>query len=130
VSKIRQVEVKLLKNNRKISDQCIVAESFLQRSLGLIGKKEFEAGEGMFFPKCKSIHMWFMGFAIDAIFLKEVVSDAESVEDYWEVTSVFSDLKPWRFFPASDWKATEVLEVPAGLVKSEAISVGDWICIN
>lgn len=47
----------------------IKASSFKSRLLGLMGKKNINFG--MYFPKCNSIHTFFMKEAIDVIGLNE-----------------------------------------------------------
>ena len=47
-----------------------VANSYIARLRGLIGREPLAAGEGLYFPHTNSIHMLFMGFAIDCIFVR------------------------------------------------------------
>src|SRR3954454_11011538 len=49
--------------------RCIVATNPLTRMRGLLGRGTLPSGEGMLFPHTGSIHMFFMRFAIDAVFL-------------------------------------------------------------
>ena len=46
-----------------------LAESFLSRLRGLMGRKKLEKGRGLLLAPCNSIHMLFMRFAIDVIYL-------------------------------------------------------------
>ena len=46
-----------------------IANNFFKRFLGLMGKKKLPGGEGLLIAPCKSIHMCFMRFSIDAIFI-------------------------------------------------------------
>ena len=116
---------------RKIDQSCIVeqlqsAETYFTRLRGLIGKKEFSAGEGLLFPRCNSIHMWMMSIPIDAVFLKsQKVTDARQ----WVVTSVHPGLRPWKMLPVMDSAADDVLELPAGTVSMKSLKVGEVLCI-
>ena len=118
----------LLRNQALIADKCFVAECFLDRLRGLIGKDKLASGQGMLFPRCNNIHMWFMKFPIDVVFLRaEKRPDGTAA---WKVSSARENVKPWRLFPLMDWRASETLELPAGTVRKCAISAGDEICIS
>jgi uncharacterized membrane protein (UPF0127 family) len=69
---------------------------------GLLGRASLDDDEGMLFRPAGSIHMFFMRFAIDAVFLDR---------DY-AVVDVVHDLKPWRM--ASRRGAKMVVELPVG----------------
>jgi uncharacterized membrane protein (UPF0127 family) len=114
----------------RTSDQVCVAarlnfaRSYFSRLKGLIGKKQFDFGEGLLFPKCNSIHMWMMSIPIDVVFLKSNAKNSE-----WTILSVYPQLKPWKLFPVSDVKADDVLELPAGLIDSISLKKGEVLCI-
>ena len=69
-----------------ISGRCLLATTPFARSKGLLGRASLAPGEGMLFRPAGSIHMFFMRFAIDAVFC-----DRELV-----VLGVARDLRPWR----------------------------------
>ena len=81
-------------------------------------KHALEPGLGMWIAPCNGIHMFFMNFAIDAVFL-----DRER-----RVVKVCPNLKPWRMVPIV-FGAHSVLELPAntiaglGIAKGEALSI-------
>ncbi len=124
--------VKALKNQAVIADKCHVAESFFDRLIGLIGRRALGAGEGMLFPRCNDIHMWFMSIPIDVVFLSpaDPAKRAPSGERVFRVSSVRRELKPWRPLPARDGRASETLELPAGAVDAYGIAEGDELCIS
>ena len=120
--------VQLLKNQQVIADKCHVAESFWERFVGLIGRSGLEVGEGLFFPGCNSVHMWFMRIAIDVVFLRsETGSDGMTKHI---VTSMRENLRPWRPHPATDLRAMDALELATGAVKKFGIQKGDEILIS
>jgi len=121
----RIVKVHSLKNQALIADKCYVAECFFDRLRGLIGRSDFAAGRGMLFPKCNSIHMWFMKLPIDVVFLSEGVK-----ENSFMVTSVRENIQPWRACPLGDFKASHTLELPVGSIKRCSIIAGDELCIS
>lgn len=89
-----------------------VADGFWTRLVGLMGRSGLEAGTGLYFPRCCSIHMFFMRFAIDAVYL-----DSEKT-----VVKIVSHLRPWRlsWCPGAD----SVLEAPAGWSAEVGLEVG------
>ncbi len=94
----------------------VVADTFLTRLVGLMGKPIPGWGEGLLLVPCSDIHMWGMRFPIDALFL-----DERGV-----VVSLAEELKPNRGW-ARHRGAHQVLEVRAGTVKKLGIKVGDTI---
>jgi uncharacterized membrane protein (UPF0127 family) len=87
---------------RVVCARCAMATSPLTRLRGLLGRSGLEADEGMLFRPTGSIHMFFMRFAIDAVFC-----DGDLV-----VIDVVHDLKPWRM--AARRGAKVVIELPVG----------------
>jgi uncharacterized protein len=73
-------------DGRVVCDRCLIAHRPWQRMRGLLGRARLDAGEGMLFRPAGSIHMFFMRFAIDAVFC-----DGDLV-----VIDVKRNLRPWR----------------------------------
>jgi uncharacterized membrane protein (UPF0127 family) len=121
-------KVQSLKNQQLIADKCHVAESFLDRLRGLMGKSRLEPGYGMLFPRCNDIHMWFMRIPIDVVFAR--AEKSASGKSILKVTRVCESVKPWRFLPLRDSRASETLELPVGTVQRCEIRVGDELCIS
>jgi uncharacterized membrane protein (UPF0127 family) len=87
-----------------------------------------DSGEALLFPRCNSIHMWFMQMPIDVIFLKtEISSDGKRIA---KVVSVHSSVQPWKVLPLSCGAANETLELAAGTIQRTEVSVGDQLCIG
>ncbi len=122
------VKVKSLRNQEFIADKCFVAESYFDRLIGLIGKSCLKVGQGVLFPKCQSVHTWFMSIPIDIVFLsKKKRGGGEALQI---VTSVHSRVKPWKLLPLFDLRAHDVLELPAGSVERHKIKDSDELCIS
>lgn len=117
-----QIRLINLKDHRIISDKCLVAESFFSRLRGWMGKTRAEPGEGILFPRCTSIHMWFMTIPIDVVFLR--------VERERKVVTSVHSVHPWKLLPVSDGRAHETLELPLGSIERLGISPGDELCIG
>ena len=96
-----------------VCERCLLAETPLTRLRGLLGRAGLERGEGIILRPASSIHMWFMRFPIDAVFL-----DADD-----RVLKVATDLKPWRMAGCRQAKA--VVELAAGECERVGLSAGD-----
>jgi hypothetical protein len=99
-----------------VGNRIRVAGSMRDRTVGLLGRSGLEPGEGLWIESAPSIHMFFMRFSIDAVF---VSADGR-------VTKVVPNLRPWRVV----WwarGARDCLELPAGAAGASAIGVGDQL---
>ena len=85
-----------------VCERCWLATSPFTRMRGLLGRASLAQDEGMLFRPAGSIHMFFMRFAIDAVFC-----DRDLV-----VLDVVHGLKPWRM--ASRRGAKVVIELAEG----------------
>jgi len=118
-------EVMVTKNTKTLAERCKKAVSFTDRLVGLIGKSDFPTGEGVWFPHCNDIHMWFMKMPIDVVFLRE-----EKDSGTYRVTRVVPGLKPWGILPTMSLKATDVIELPVGTIQKCEVKIGDQVCIS
>ncbi len=75
--------------NMILIENCMIADSFFSRLIGLMGKKTLQTDQGMCISPCKSIHTFFMRFDIDVIF----------VDNNYKVIKVIKGLKPWKISP-------------------------------
>jgi uncharacterized protein len=96
-----------------VCERCLLAETALTRMRGLLGRRELPSGEGILLKPASSVHMAFMRFAIDAVFL-----DADM-----RVVKIAAGLEPWRLAAARGAKS--VLEIAAGEAARRGIRVGD-----
>ena len=90
-----------------------VADGPLSRMKGLLGRSGLPDGRGLLITKCNSIHMFFMRFAIDAVFLDRDM----------HVVKIAANLAPWRV--ASCSAARHTLEIPSGAASKAGIAPGD-----
>jgi hypothetical protein len=97
-----------------IADNAIVARSFWKRFMGLMLKKTFNGFDAMVFPKCNSIHSFFMMFYIDVVCLN--ASGA--------ICNLRKNMRPGGFFIAGRETKT-LIEFPKGTIEKFNISVGD-----
>lgn len=92
----------LIYDNKRI--EIINCTSFKQRLLGFMFKKT--SNYALIFPKCNSIHTFFMKMNIDVI-----MCDNDN-----NILYIYNDLKPNRIILPKR-KIKKVIEVPAGIFK-------------
>ena len=97
-----------------VAERVRVARSTRDRTVGLLDRSALEDDEGLWIERSPSIHMFFMRFAIDAVFI-----DAAG-----RVTKVVPRLRPWRVV----WwarGARDCLELAAGAAERSETRPGD-----
>ena len=92
-----------------------MAERTVARMRGLLGRSELPEGSGMLIDASPSVHMFFMRFAIDVVFL-----DRDR-----KVVRVVEGLRPWRVAGAR--RAAAALELPPGAAAAARVTVGDTL---
>ena len=111
--------VPLKKENRILIPQCSLATNFFTRFFGLMGRSTIGREEAIFFPRCNSIHTFFMRMPIDVVF----------VSTEGEVIDIKHSLKPWRLlFPIT--RAAHTLEMRAQLAQELGIARGDRLDLD
>jgi uncharacterized membrane protein (UPF0127 family) len=98
--------------------------SFGRRFMGLMGREALEPGEGLFLPDT-SIHMMFMRFAIDALFLGPEEPDGSRT-----VIGMREHLPPWRGIVLPVRGARGVVELAAGTLAAKGVRPGDRVAIE
>jgi uncharacterized membrane protein (UPF0127 family) len=93
-----------------------LADSPMTRAVGLLGAASLPAGGGLVIDPCTGIHMFFMRFAIDALY----------VAPNGVVLRVVHTLRPWRVGPIS-LSARYVVELPAGTATQTGTQPGDHL---
>jgi uncharacterized membrane protein (UPF0127 family) len=99
-----------------ISESIAVADSFLPRFLGLMGRKGLGEGEGIWIQPCSGVHTMWMRFTIDVV----------ALDRQRKVCALWPRLKPWRISPVST-RIGSVVELAAGAIDALGISLGDQI---
>jgi len=101
------------------------AESLWARFMGLMGRPSLPAGAGLWLPGGNGIHMMFMRFPIDCVFLGR--PDAAGARP---VLAVRRALPPWRGVVWYVRGAQGTLELPVGTLDRSATVVGDRILLE
>lgn len=90
--------------------------------MGLMGRATLAEGDGLWLPGSNGIHMMFMRFAIDAVFVGR--PDATGLRP---VLAVREALPAWRGLVPLVRHADGVLELPVGTIARTATAVGDLV---
>ena len=101
--------------------------SFWAKFMGLMGRRFLSAGEGLWLPGENGIHMLFMRFPIDAVFVSPPLSGGSERR---RVLALFRALPAWRGVVWRVGGAKGVLELPAGTIEASGTTVGDEISIR
>ena len=90
-----------------------IAESFLSRLRGLMMRPKLERGHGLLLAPCDGVHMCFMRFAIDVVYLDKNFCVKKIVRNLW----------PWLgvSFCVGAWAA---LELASGEAERLNLAVG------
>ena len=112
----RFVRIENVTRGTMVADRVRVASSSVDRSVGLLRTPEVKPGEGLWIERSPSIHMFFMPYAIDAVFVSKA----------GVVTKVVPNLKPWRVVL---WArgARDCLELRAGAAAESGTQRGDQL---
>jgi uncharacterized membrane protein (UPF0127 family) len=103
------------------------SSSFWSKFMGLMGRRPLPAGEGLWLPGENGIHMLFMRFAIDVVF---VAAPADGRTGPRRVLSARRAVPPWRGVVWRVAGAKGVLELPVGTIEASGTIVGDEIVID
>jgi uncharacterized membrane protein (UPF0127 family) len=110
------VSVVRVDDDRVVCERCVVADSFWLRFRGLMLRRSLPPEDGMLFRGTGSIHMFFMRFAIDAVFCDTDL----------RVLRVARGLRPWRLAGARGAKV--VIELAAGA--AAGVEAGDGLVLR
>jgi uncharacterized membrane protein (UPF0127 family) len=102
-----------------LAEELEVERGFIGRTAGLMFRSRLDPGQGMWINPCNGIHMMFMKFPIDAVFL-----DRKE-----RVKKVYRKLPAWWGVVWFVWGAESVLELPPGSTASIDLRSGDQILL-
>ena len=111
--KIREIEINGIRKGT-----IGIANTFFLRLRGMIGRR-FESFDALYIAPCKDIHMLFMAYPIDAVFVNKEGS----------IVKIVQNLKPWALY-AGAAKAHSVIELPAGKSQEWEMREGDKVHVE
>jgi uncharacterized membrane protein (UPF0127 family) len=113
----RRAQTLIAGDGRVVCERCVVADTFLSRLRGLLGRRELPRAEGLLISPSSSVHTFFMRFPIDLVFLDKRL----------RVVGVSAHVRPWKL--AGRRGARTVLELSAGESEERAIRVGEQLSL-
>jgi len=104
-------------DGRVVVQRCELADTFVTRLRGLLGRRGLEPGEGLLLSPSSSVHTLCMRFPIDVVFLDRGL----------RVVGVSPHVRPWRL--AGRRGARHVLELAAGGAHAGGIRAGERLTL-
>jgi len=102
-----------------------IAAGFVGKFFGLMGRQTLDDGAGLWLPGGNGIHMMFMRFPIDAVFLGK--PDASGRRP---VIALRRALRPWLGVVWYVRGANGVIELPVGAIDASSTAVGDIVSVE
>ena len=104
-----------------LAERVEIARSFWARFMGLMGRPGLNPGSGLFLHG-NGIHMFFMRFPIDAVFVAKTGADGLR-----RVQSVHRGVRPWVWLVPFVRGADSVLGLPVGAIDASGTVPGDFV---
>jgi uncharacterized membrane protein (UPF0127 family) len=113
-------QLRLLNETRGnvLVDDLQIAKSPWSKMKGLLGRERLDEDTGLLIEFCNSIHMFFMKFPIDVVYL-----DRNLI-----VENIVYELQPWGV--SSHRRAAHVLEIAAGRAEARELKTSDRLKIE
>jgi len=102
-----------------IGSQIGLADTFLTRLVGLLGKSSLEDGSGLLIRPSSGVHTMWMRFAIDVVALDRDL----------RVLRTWQRLHPWRL-TSVNFDTHSILELAPGQIRQFDIQPGDQLAIS
>jgi uncharacterized membrane protein (UPF0127 family) len=111
-----------LTRNTSLATSLEVASSFWGKFMGLMGRPTPPAGFGLWLGGTNNIHMMFMRFRMDAVFLSKAAADGTR-----RVVALRRAMRPWTGAVWFARGADGVIELPAGVIEATGTAIGDQV---
>lgn len=109
------MQIKNSTRNSVIAIRADRATSVLARARGLMFRSVFPEGSALVIDPCSSIHMFWMRFPIDVLY----------VDKNDTIVRIQRSIRPWRVGPLYTRGARYVVELPVGVIDETETQVGD-----
>jgi uncharacterized membrane protein (UPF0127 family) len=103
-----------------------VADGLWAKFMGLMGRRALDPGAGMWLTDSNGIHMMFMRFPIDAVFVGRPDPAQGGARP---VLSIHPGLRAWTGLVPLVRGANGVLELPVGTIERSGTQVGDLVLV-
>jgi uncharacterized membrane protein (UPF0127 family) len=123
----RRLVARNVSRGTQLAERLENGSSFWAKFMGLMGRAALPDGDGLWLPGENGIHMLFMRFSIDVLFVAQPSSGADRPR---RVLSMRRAVPPWRGVVWRVGGAKGVLELPVGTIDKSGTTVGDEIYIG
>ena len=123
----RAAEARNETRDTTIANAVETAASLWARFMGLMGRRSLPAGHALWLKGGNGIHMFFMRFPIDAVFLARPDPASNGAQT---VLSVHRGLRAWVGLVPLVRGAYGVLELPVGTIDASRTVAGDVVRIG
>ena len=113
------VRVVNVSRSTELATHAGLANGFLSRLRGLLGRDGLEPGCGLVIEPCTSVHMWGMRFPLDVVHL----------DKQGKVLKVLPNLKPGALGPYL-WRSHTAVELPVGTIAASGTEAGDILTVE
>ena len=117
------VRAQNLTRSTELAEDVEMATSFWGTFMGLMGRAALQPGRALWMHG-NGIHMFFMRFAIDAVFLGKRGADGAR-----PIVGLSAGLRPWTGLVPLVRGADGVLELPVGTIAASGSSIGDRVSL-
>ena len=97
------MKIQISYGEKIISNNILIAETLVDRLIGLMFREKLVGSDGLLLNPCRSIHTFFMRYNLDIVF----------ISSNNKVIKIIRDIKPWRM----TWiyfRENKTLELPSG----------------
>ncbi|HVC32307.1 MAG TPA: DUF192 domain-containing protein [Chloroflexota bacterium] len=113
---MRRVRVVNTTRQQTLAERAEVAESFIRRGVGLLGRSDWARADGLVIVPSDGVHSFFMKMTIDVLHLTKDGT----------VKKLLPAMRPWRIGPII-WGGHAAVELPTGTAERTGTVVGDRI---
>lgn len=119
-----------------VASELELADSFVRRLVGLMGRRGLPAGRGLWLEPCSSIHMMFVPFPIDVLFVRRRAEAPLGPGARAEVVDVAPRVRSWvglawcRGGAGGVEDCVGAVEVEAGRAADLAVRPGDVLALE
>jgi uncharacterized membrane protein (UPF0127 family) len=117
--RLSSIVVTNVTRNTALADNARRTEGFFARGRGLMFTTSLPEGAGLIIEPCNSVHMFFMRYPLDVIF----------IDKSGQVLFMYADIKPWRVGRVVRGARTAI-ELPAGSINRSQTAVGDILTLR
>jgi uncharacterized membrane protein (UPF0127 family) len=108
-----------------LAESVEIATSLWGRFMGLMGRRSLPTRNALWLSGTNGIHMFFMRFPIDAVFLGRASADGAR-----SVLAAKRNVRPWIGMVPLVRGADGVLELPVGAIDESGTRAGDVVSIG